>query len=152
MGYNDIFSQVDIVLCMLEEITECGFVFVFCFHRMIWKRVHYVKVFRVFFFNRTWYCVEYHARMMGVWVTAKRKPVVTMGDFIWITSNFLLVLRYYPIKLEISTECIIFIRHSYSMFIFLSQNSKSCISLMIATRSPPNLRTEFLTLMHILIW
>lgn len=109
------------------------------------------RFFRVFF-NRTWYWVEYHARMMGVWVTAKRKPVVTMGDFIWITSNFLFVLRYYPMKLEISTECIIFIRHFYSMLIFLNQNSKSCISLMIATRLPANSRTEFVTLIHTLIW
>lgn len=29
IGSNDIFSQVDIILCMWETITACGFVFVF---------------------------------------------------------------------------------------------------------------------------
>lgn len=105
IGYYNIFSQVDIVLCTLETITECGLV-VWFFFFIEWYKNEFITWFSwKVFFNRTGYWVEYHARRMGMWVTAKRKSIMMMGNFIWITGNFLCILRYYSIELEISNEC-----------------------------------------------
>ena len=77
-------------------------------------------------------------------ITKRKLPIVMMGDFYFNHKQFLFIIRYYSFELEISTECIVFIRTFYRVLKFL--NHSIFISSMIETRLSPNSINKFIKL------